>query len=210
MAARHLKPLTFLALAAPLLWLLYAIVREIVSPGVMLGADPADAVVDFLGEWSLRVLLLALAISPLRRLLGWPELARVRRMAGLFAFTYVSLHLLAYVVLLAGLDFGVLVEDVFDRPYITLGMAAFACLLPLAVTSTRGWQKRLGRTWRSLHRLVFPALGLALLHLAWLTKDGYAELAVYTLVFALLVGERLSYRRRLNPGFALQPRQRVP
>lgn len=189
------KPAVWLLCGAPLLWLGYAIAREIAQPGSALGADPGEAVVQFLGTWGIRMLLLALAVTPLRRL-GWTALARVRRLVGLFAFTYLSLHFLAYLWFLAGFDWSAIVEDLTDRTYITAGFLGLVALLPLAATSTRGWQRRLGRRWRVLHRLVFAAAGLGLAHLLWLTKDGYGEVLAYALVFLLLMGERFNHWRQ--------------
>lgn len=193
------KPLVWLFCGAPLGWLVYAVVREIVSPGSALGPDPGAAVVLFLGEWGIRFLLLALAVSPLRRLLGWPALARVRRLVGLWAFVYLALHFLAYLTFLAGFDWAAIVDDLAERTYITAGALALLALVPLALTSTRGWQRRLGRRWLELHRLVFAAALLALVHLWWLIKDGYGEAVAYTAVFLLLMAERVG-RRRAHHG----------
>jgi sulfoxide reductase heme-binding subunit YedZ len=187
------RRLLFAALCLPLAWLGYAIAGELNEPGSVLGADPGEAVVLFLGEWGLRLLLLTLAVTPMRRLTGWAELLGYRRMIGLFSFTYLSLHLLAYVVLLAEFDWRLVLEDFSDRAYITVGLIGFGLLLPLAVTSTRGWQRRLGRRWRSLHRLVYPAVFLGLLHLVWLTKDGYGEVAAYGVLLILLMVERIRH-----------------
>lgn len=191
----YLKPLTFALLALPGAWLVFAIVGEASATGSQLGADPVATVVDFLGEWGLRMLLLTLSVSPLRRVTGWSSLARLRRMVGLFAFTYVALHFLSFTALIVGWDWSALVTEIIDRPYVTVGFSALLLLLPLAITSTAGWQRRLRRRWLQLHKLVFVAVGLGLLHLAWLTKDGYAELSLYALVFALLLGERWWYAR---------------
>lgn len=189
------KPLVWLVCGAPLGWLVYAIVRELGAPGSVLGADPGEAVVLFLGQWGIRLLLLALAVTPLRRVLGWPALARIRRLVGLWAFAYLALHFLAYLTFLAGFDWGVILEDLTERTYIIAGALALLALVPLAVTSTRGWQRRLGRRWRLLHRLVFAAAPLGLVHLWWLTKDGYGEVLAYSVVFLLLMAARLSRRR---------------
>jgi sulfoxide reductase heme-binding subunit YedZ len=205
------KPLVWLVCGVPLLWLAWAVVEETAQPGSALGADPGEAVVRYLGEWGIRMLLLALAVSPLRRWLGWPALIRVRRLVGLFAFTYLALHFLAYLWFLAGFRWAGILEDLTERTYITAGALALVALLPLAVTSTRGWQRRLGRRWQALHRLVFVAAALGLLHLLWLTKDGYGEVLAYGAVFLLLMGERLSRWRHRHgrPGeTALRPLQR--
>jgi sulfoxide reductase heme-binding subunit YedZ len=196
------KPLLFLALCLPLAWLGYAIVGELSQPGSMLGADPGEAVVLFLGEWGLRLLLLTLAVTSLRRLTGWRELVGYRRMVGLFSFTYLALHLAAYVALLAEFDWRLVVEDFSDRAYITVGLGGFGLLVPLAITSTRGWQRRLGRRWRRLHRLVYPAVFLGLLHLVWLTKDGYGEVAAYGVLFILMMLERIRHGAWWRPKAA--------
>ena len=192
---RLTKPLAVVLLSLPLLWLADAVRLELIDPGSALGADPAEAVVHHLGTWGLRFLLLAVLVSPLRRRLGWPALGRCRRLVGLFAFAYLALHFTAYLGLLAGFDGALIREDLTQRPYIIAGGLGLLLLVPLAVSSTRGWQRRLGRGWRRLHRLVFPAVGLGLLHLLWLTKDGYGELAVYLLIFAAALLERLLARR---------------
>ena len=187
-------------LSLPALWVLAAVVGELNAPGSWLGADPADALVDFLGTWALRLLLLTLAVSPLRRRLGWSFIAPWRRTAGLFAFGYLTAHLLGYAVLLNGLDWQTLLDDLTERRYIIAGMLAFALLTPLAVTSTRGWQRRLRRRWQQLHRLVFPATGAALLHLLWLTRDGYGEPLLYLGVFLVLLAERAATRQQSRRG----------
>ncbi len=193
---RLIKAWVFLALSAPLVWLGVLVAAEIDQPGSALGADPGEAVVAFLGQWTLRMVLLTLCVSSLRRRLGWTWMARLRRMIGLFAYTYLCLHLSAYVGFLAGFDWRSVVEDFTERAYITAGMAAFVLLTPLALTSTRGWQRRLGRRWRQLHWLIYPAAVLGIVHLVWLTKDGYGEVIVYALWLALLFGERWVSARR--------------
>lgn len=190
-----------LLLAAPALWLGYEIYQEVGAPGTRFGADPGEAVTDFLGQWALRLLLLALLISPLRRLTGLSALAPLRRTAGLFAFGYVVAHMLGYLGLLAAFDGQQIFADFTERTYIIAGLVAVLCLTPLAVTSTRGWQRRLRQRWVSLHRLVFVAAFAALLHLFWLTRDGYGEPLLYAALFALAVGERvLNWRQRRSPA----------
>jgi sulfoxide reductase heme-binding subunit YedZ len=147
--------------------------------------------VHYLGEWAIRTLLVAFSVTPLRRALEFPLLARCRRLAGLWAFAYVCLHLVAYIVLYIELDWALLVDDFVERSYITAGIAAFVCLLPMAVTSTRGWQRRLRESWRRLHRLVYPAVVLAILHLVWLTKDDYLDSVIYAGWAILLAAERM-------------------
>lgn len=196
-----LKPVVWVACALPLAWLALAIAAEARDPGSRLGADPGEAVVQYLGEWGLRMLLLALAVSPLRRRLGVPRIGSLRRMVGLFAFTYLLLHALAYLWFLAGFDWAAVLDDVVARSYITVGLLGLVCLVPLAVTSTRGWRRRLGARWQRLHRLVFAAAGLGLVHLLWLTRSGYGEVLAYGGVFLLLVAERWLTRRRSRDSF---------
>ena len=167
-----------------------------------MGPDPNDELVRTLGAWGLRFLLLALAVSPASRLASMPGLVRFRRMVGLWAFAYVVLHVNAYLGVLAGYRLATIAEDVFERPYITAGLAALLLLVPLAVTSTRGWQRRLGRRWRLLHRLVYPAAIAAWTHLLWLSKGGFMDPFVYGAVLAVLLGERIAakvHSRRHRP-----------
>ena len=184
------RPALWAVLGAPFALLLWDFWREIGAPGVAFGADPGEAVTRYLGEWAIRALLLALAVSPAARALKRPRLVRYRRLCGLFAFAYALAHFAAYFALLAGLSPPAVLEDLVDRPYITAGIAALLCLVPLAITSTRGWQRRLKRNWRSLHRVVYVVGALACLHLAWLSKGGYGEAALYTGILIVLLGER--------------------
>ena len=187
---RTLRIVLFLLLAAPLLVLGWDVLGELNQPGSRLGADPGKAIVLTLGQWAIRLLLLGLAVSTARRVFGMPRLMRFRRMVGLFAFTYVGLHFSAYLGFLAGFDWQVIVEDIGERPYISAGFLGLLLLVPLALTSTGGWRRRLGRRWLQLHRAVYLVIGLGLVHLFWLTKDGYDEFAAYLLLFALLMAER--------------------
>jgi len=184
---QFVKAIVFICLVAPLCWLGWQISLELQQPGSALGADPGEAIVHYLGEWSIRILLFAFSITPLRRLLKSRALARTRRMVGLFAFTYVVMHLLAYLFFYLEFNWSGMWVEILERPYITVGMLALACLLPMAITSTGGWQRRLGRNWRLLHRMIYAAITLALIHLWWLTKDGFEDLVVYTLWFMVLL-----------------------
>ena len=186
-------------LCAPLAVLAWDFVREIRQPGVAFGPDPAETIVRYLGEWAIRILLATLAVSPVARLLGRPRLVRYRRTFGLAAFSYAVVHFAGYLVLLAGLDAGTFLADFVERPYITVGLAALVLLAPLAVTSTRRWQRRLARNWRRLHRLVYAIGVLACIHLLWLSKGDYMDAALYGGILALLLGERLArYTKRLR------------
>lgn len=159
--------------------------------GDQLGANPVEVVTHRTGEWALKFLLLTLAITPLKRFTGWSRLVRFRRMLGLFAFFYALLHVSTWLVLDHWFYLPDMFEDIVKRPYVTIGMATFILLIPLAATSTRGMQLRLGRRWKVLHQLVYPAAVLAVVHWLWLTKADYLEPAVYGALLALLLGVRL-------------------
>jgi len=176
-----------LAHALALLPLAWLVVNAL---GDALGADPVKALTHRTGDWALRLLLACLAMTPLRRLLdrAWP--IRFRRLLGLYAFFYASLHLSVYVVLdLAG-DWAHLLEDIAKRPYITVGFSAWLLLVPLALTSTRGWMRRLGRRWGQLHRAAYVAAALGVVHFYWGVKADVREPLHYAGVLAVLFGIR--------------------
>ncbi len=160
--------------------------------------NPVEAVLHRMGLWTLRLLCLTLLITPLRSLTGWNELIRYRRMLGLFAFAYASLHFLVYIILDRGLDLSTIVEDVAKRPYITVGFASLVILVPLAITSTRKWVARLGRRWRRLHQLVYLSAIGGFLHFLWLVKADTREPLMYGAIVAVLLGARpvMWYRSR--------------
>ena len=161
-----------------------------------LGADPVAELTHRTGDWALRFLLLSLAMTPLRRVLdqAWP--IRFRRLLGLYAFAYACLHLTIYVVLDLNGYWAQILEDIVKRPFITVGFLAWLLLTPLAITSTRGWIKRLGRRWGQLHRAVYAVGILAVLHFFWLVKADLREPLIYAAILALLLGLRLYWRWR--------------
>lgn len=161
-----------------------------------LGADPVAELTHRTGDWALRFLLLSLAMTPLRRVLdqAWP--IRFRRLLGLYAFFYACLHLTIYVVLDLNGYWAQILEDIVKRPFITVGFLAWLLLTPLAITSTRGWIKRLGRRWGLLHRAVYAVGILAVLHFFWLVKADLREPLIYAAILALLLGLRLYWRWR--------------
>ncbi len=163
-----------------------------------LGANPIEEITHETGEWALRFLLLALAITPLRLVFGWRGIAPYRRTFGLFAFFYASLHFSTYVGLDLFFEWDAIVEDVIERPYVTAGFTAFLCLLPLAITSTRGWVRRLGRRWILLHRLAYVAGVAAVVHFLWLVKADLREPLIYATILASLFSVRVwdAARRR--------------
>jgi sulfoxide reductase heme-binding subunit YedZ len=180
-----LHGLAIVIAATPLLALLTRFAIE--GPG----PEPIEDLTHVSGEWGLRWILASLAITPMRRWLGWSRLAPLRRTLGLAGFAYACLHLLTWGLLEHALDAAAIVEDLAERPYVMAGMAAFALLLPLALTSTRGWMKRLGRDWVRLHRLVYLAAALAVLHHFWLVKADYAPPITHAALLALLLAARV-------------------
>ena len=159
-----------------------------------LGANPIETVEHATGEWALRLLLATLAVTPLRRLAGWQAIGTQRRTLGLFAFAYVALHFFTWSVLDNGLDWASILEDIGKRPFVTVGFIAFVLLIPLAATSTRASIKRLGKRWVTLHRLVYVAAALGVLHFFWLVKKDLRPPLVYAAVLALLLGLRIWWR----------------
>ncbi len=186
------KPLVFAACLLPLLLLL---LRTFELGDWGLGPNPGEVIQDTLGLWALRLLLLTLAITPLRWLTGAPWPLQFRRMLGLFAFTYAALHFLAYLLFDQGLDYAAIVEDVLERPFITLGFGALVLMLPLAVTSTDAWRRRLGRRWQRLHRVVYLIGILACWHFYWQVKQDVREPLVYAAILVALLAYRWWHRR---------------
>lgn len=163
-----------------------------------LGANPIEEITHETGQWTLRLLLATLAVTPLRQWTGWSWLAPYRRTLGLLAFTYVCLHFSTWLVLDQFFDWRAAWEDVVERPYITAGMTGLLCLVPLAVTSTRRWMRRLGRRWVVLHRLVYVAAAAGVIHFLWLVKADLREPLVYAAILAALLSVR-AWRAWLAP-----------
>jgi methionine sulfoxide reductase heme-binding subunit len=169
-----------------------------------LGTDPVETLQQLTGIWALRFLLLTLAVTPLRRLLGWSWLVKPRRTLGLAAFGYATAHLLVYVLLDQGLALDFIVEDVIEHPWVTIGMATWLMLLPLAVTSTAGWVRRLGgRRWSRLHQLVYACAIGGALHYTLAVKKDITLPVLYLVIVALLLGYRLALRLRAKGGSRL-------
>lgn len=181
-----LKPAIFVAGLVPLAMLLWNATHD------GLGANPVEAITHETGDWGLRLLLITLCVTPLRRLTGWHELVRVRRMLGLFAFFYVCLHFSTYLVLDAFFDVRYILEDITERTYITVGFTSFLLLIPLAVTSTDAMVRRLGgRRWRALHRLAYAVAIGGVLHFLWLVKADLREPLIYLGILLVLLIARL-------------------
>jgi len=184
-----LKSVVWVLGMGPLLWMAVRFGSD------SLGANPIEEVLHWAGRWTLILLLLGLAITPVRRLTGWNQIIKVRRLVGLFAFFYASLHLLIYLGLDQGFAWSFILEDVVDRPFITSGVAAFFLLVPLAVTSTKGWSRRLGKRWQRIHRLVYPAVALGALHFFWKVKADTFWPLVAVLILAALLMARVPWKR---------------
>ncbi len=199
MFGKLLKPLTFLLCLLPLIWVLYQIGLLQQGSAHELGADPGKEIVQFLGEWALRFLILTLFVTPLRQLLKWAPVARIRRMLGLFTFFYAFVHLMSYFVFLLELNINDVLTDVIKRPYITIGFLAFLILLPLAITSNRWMIRRMKQRWKKLHQFVYLAAIMAVVHLVWLTRTDYTQAVIYSALVALLLLFRL-YRAGIIPG----------
>ena len=193
LAARWCKPVLFVLCLLPLVHLVYGIVAD------TLGANPIEVFTRATGEWGLRLLLVTLLMTPLRRLTGLAQWIRLRRMLGLFAFFYVVVHFTSYLWLDQFFDWAEILADILKRPFITAGVVAFFMLLPLALTSSNAMMRRLGRNWKRLHRLAWLAPAVALLHFFWLVKADLLQPVLYTLLFVLLMLLRLP-RRRSRPG----------
>ena len=178
------KPLVFVAGIAPLAWL---VCGAIGLPWASLGPDPVKTLEHECGKTALNFLLLTLAVTPLRALLGLPQLLRLRRMLGLFAFCYAVAHFTVYLVLDLELNWSMLGADIAKRPYITIGFTALLLLVPLAATSTNGMMRRLGRRWASLHRLVYVVAILGVWHFYWQVKRDVREPLLYAGILALLL-----------------------
>jgi len=190
---RILQAATVCAGLLPLAWLAGRAFRG------DLGANPIEEVTHATGGWALRLLLAALAVTPARRMLGWNALAPLRRTLGLLAFGYATLHLLTWVGLDQFFDWRAMAEDVGKRRFITVGMATWLCLLPLALTSSRAAARRLGRRWKTLHRLVYVAAGLAIVHYLWLVKADLLPPLAHGAVLAALLAWRIRNRRAASP-----------
>lgn len=191
-----LKPLVFVACALPLV----ALVIDAFTDG--LGVNPVETITHATGDWTLRLLLLTLAMTPLRGLTGWAWPVRLRRMLGLYSFFYAVLHLFTYLWLDQFFDWGAIVHDIAKRPFITVGMLAFVLLIPLAATSTQAMMRRLGRQWKRLHRLVY-VIGIAgVLHYLWLVKADVREPLIYGALLAVLLLYRVLPKglRRRSPS----------
>lgn len=184
-ASRLVKPLIFLLCLVPLGLIARAFFLD------QLGANPIEKVELETGRWTLRLLAITLSVTPLRKITGWNGLSRYRRMLGLFTYFYACTHLLVYIGLDMVFDVSDIVEDVLEHVYVTVGMLTFLILTPLAITSTKGWVRRLGKRWVKLHRLIYVAAITGTIHYLWAVKKDTFLPLVYLAIFIVLLGFRL-------------------
>lgn len=205
---RRSKVIVFLAGLAPAILLAWRGLHQ------HLGANPVEAITHATGDWTLRFLLVTLMINPLRRLAGLPDLIKFRRVVGLFGFFYGSLHLLTYLWLDKFFDSNEILQDIAKRKFITIGFAGLLLMIPLAVTSTSGWIRRLGgRRWQLLHRLVYVSALAGVIHYYWLVKSDIRLPVMYAAILTILLVYRVVASRTRRPGDAdrarLAPTQRL-
>ena len=177
----------FLIGVAPFPYILQAVIRVQAGEWDLLGPEPGKAITHFTGTWGFNFLLASLAVTPLVRRLKQSWLLKHRRMLGLFAFFYVTLHALAYTAFLLEFQWRDIINEVVERPYLLVGSLAWVILMPLSVTSTRGWQRRLGRRWKQLHKLVYFSVLLACIHYLLQIRAGWFEPFAYTLLTVVLL-----------------------
>ena len=189
---RLVKPSIFFMALMPFIWLLLRVFQN------DLGPDPAQALSIETGEWALRFLLLTLAITPFRQIFRVAEIARLRRMIGLFAFFYASIHFLSWMAFILGFRWLAIAEELVERPYITVGFLAYVILFLLGVTSTNSMVRRLGKNWKRLHKFVYAASILAIVHLLWILRTDVTEAVIYGVLLAILLGYRIFRKLKFN------------
>lgn len=187
--SKFAKPLLFVLCLLPMVSIVWRIFFG------DLGSDPIETITFATGDWTLRFLLITLAVSPLRQWFGLSTLLRFRRMLGLYVFFYACCHFLVWFVIDHALSFGEMIEDIIDRPYITFGFSALMLLIPLAITSNNAMVRKLGKYWKKLHRLVYVIIILGVLHYLWLTKADYLEPGIYALIAGILLFQRLNFKK---------------
>ena len=193
------KPLVFVACLLPALF----VVTDLFEITGRLGANPVEEILDRFGNWGLRFMMVSLAVTPLRHVTGYAWLTRFRRMLGLFAFFYIAMHFLTWLVLDQGLYLPGITEDIVERPFITIGMLALVLLTAMAITSTNGMRRRLGKRWDQLHKSAYVVGALGVWHYWWQVKADILEPLIYAVILTTLLGFRLVRhlsRRRQRPA----------
>lgn len=204
MPMKWIKPFVFAACLVPLGLLVVGALQQ------DLGANPIERITHQTGTWTLILLMATLAITPLRRITGIHQLIAFRRMIGLFAFFYGTLHLMTYVWLDKFFDWHAIVKDVYKRPFITAGFTAFVLMVPLAVTSTKGWIRRLGKKWTALHRLIYLSATAGVVHYIWLVKKDIRTPMIFAVILAVLllwrIGAWYGKRQKSSAAKLVEPR----
>jgi len=195
------KPLVFLTCLIPAA----LVIGDTFEITGTLGANPVEELQDRFGNWGLRFILIALSVTPLRQISGWNWLSRFRRLFGLFAFSYVLMHFLTWLVLDQTLLLSAIAEDIFERPFITIGFSAFLILIALAATSTARIRRRLGQRWQKLHNAVYVAAILGVWHYWWQVKLDASDPAIYAVILAFLLGYRIWRSRQKKTRLASNP-----
>jgi sulfoxide reductase heme-binding subunit YedZ len=199
--SRWMKLAVFLACLAPFATIAWRFYRAVQLGEPTLGPNPLETLTHFTGDWTIRFIAATLAITPLRKLFGLPDLIRFRRMIGLYAFFYGCAHFTVYLYFDKLFDFHEIAKDVAKRPFITAGFAALVCMAPLAITSTAGWIRRLGgRRWQRLHRLVYLSGAAAVIHYYWLVKSDIRLPLLYGAIIGVLLAARAVSRLRFRPS----------
>ncbi|MDA3870298.1 MAG: sulfoxide reductase heme-binding subunit YedZ [Gammaproteobacteria bacterium] len=185
-----IKPIVFMACLLPLVMLIAGLIND------TLGANPVEAMTHETGEWALRFLLITLLVTPARQILNLTWLIKFRRMLGLFAFFYATLHFITYIWFEQYFDWAEIVKDIIERPFITVGFAAFVLLIPLALTSNKIMMRRLKRNWVKLHKLIYVIAVLGVLHFIWLVKADYLQPFIYGVILLVLLSYRAYQQRK--------------
>ena len=194
---RVIKPVVFISCLLPFSWLVYSAFWG------DLGANPVETITNETGIWTLRLIVATIAITPLRWVTKWNPIINFRRMIGLFAFFYATIHFMIYFILDRSLMFDGLWEDIVKRPYITAGFTGFVLMIPLAITSTKGWIRRLGgQRWNTLHKAVYITAAAAVVHYWWKVKLDVTDPMIYAAIVAVLLGARIMrwFTRRQTAG----------
>jgi methionine sulfoxide reductase heme-binding subunit len=211
LSSRWTKAAAFLLCLLPfllLLWPFYKLLTTGDAP--QFGANPVEYITHYTGNWTIRFLMITLGVTPLRKIFNQPKLARYRRMFGLFAFFYVCLHFMTWFILDKSFSLPDMWADILKRPFITMGMLGFACLLPLTITSTAGWVRRIGFVkWQRLHRLIYFAALAGVIHYYWLVKSDVRLPLMYGAILAVLMFYRLATWKKAPPKRAPAPSARV-
>jgi sulfoxide reductase heme-binding subunit YedZ len=188
---RYIKVVLFVLLLLPAVYYFYAVYLAFTGGENLLGPDPAKALSLATGEWAIRILILSLAMTPIRFLLNWPYAWQLRRMTGLYALFYVSLHFLVFLMFLLEWQWKELGKEILERPYITIGFSAFVLMIPLGLTSFNYAQRKLGRRWKQLHRVVYVINILAVLHVIWIVRSNFGDALLYSSLVLFMLGYRV-------------------